>query len=916
MAIPVSRQAAKALVEQISRDHGYLGEEKLRKIDPETRRYVEEALLKKDLMIGSSVMTLAKNLYTSKARFIFELLQNADDNSYMIAAASGSVPFVSFHVHPRHIILECNEDGFTTANLSAICSVGKSSKTGAQGYIGEKGIGFKSVFMAAWKVHVQSGAFSFSFTHRKGESGMGMISPVWEETGEELASPLTRITLHLHETGDEGSLARTRETINEQFEQLEETILLFMKNLKVINVSCYGDGENITSSASCTILRPRLNYAVLKRSTTGNGTTKVDFKYFHITTHEATNLARNENRTYSETEESTRAYSKSQVVLAFPLSETNIPIIKPQDIFVFLPVRPVGFKFLIQADFVTEASRQDIVKDSRRNVGLLEGIADAFTEAVLQFCSHETLRFQWMRYLPAREDKNSDRFWSSLVHKIANRLSSKPVLYCHKKHDLHPIANLRQLGPWFYDGGQPLFDDGDTEQIISQNYDPADLTVLEGYGLRFARFGEALEWVRQDLRQGGLSKLKSPKTTDSWHTQTAKFLRIPFLKASRKWITALKQMDILPLEGGTWASAATGPIYHAQVEGFIIPSDIELRIVAKNVVNAERISLFEELGMETAPVSLVRNKILDRYPEVGIPEGVTLQTSKHHLEFLYLTEFWASHDDARRASYGPLCIYGHNNIMYNPCLYYIYIADKEDPYGPWELFRETSPGSGPGDGARGFQAIFLNEEYLRSSPEKPSHQSLTWVQWFQEWLEVYDYAVLDVVLHGNSTLWGDAAEYLREERPEKFLGALRIHHQHHQGPTDEFIQCVQHTNVLCRGNRRVALKETYFPIQTLERLVKQYVEPDAFFPWLWLETEIEFDSIPDLWRGMLRSYNIGSAADDVDFALQMLRYSLDAMRDKTNIDSSSRNRLIALYNHIQARYREAEDKVASMETIR
>ncbi|KAK7736974.1 hypothetical protein SLS53_006729 [Cytospora paraplurivora] len=816
MTLPVSRQAAKALVEQISRDHGYLGEEKLGRIDPETRRYVEEALLRKDLMIGSSVMTLAKNLYTSKARFIFELLQNADDNSYMIAAASGSVPFVSFHVHPRHIVLECNEDGFTTANLSAICSVGKSSKIGAQGYIGEKGIGFKSVFMAAWKVHVQSGAFSFSFTHRQGESGMGMISPVWEETREELASPLTRITLHLHETGDENSLAKTRETINEQFEQLEETILLFMKNLKVINVSFHGDGENITSSASYSIERPRLNYAVLKRSTTGDARMKEDFKYFHVTIHQATNLVRNENRTYSETEESTRAYSESQVVLAFPLSEMDIPIIKPQDIFVFLPVRPVGFKFLIQADFVTEASRQDIVKDSRRNAGLLEGIADAFTKAVLQFCSHETLRFQWMRYLPDREDRNLDRFWSSLVHKISIRLSNKPILYCHKKNDLHPIGNLRRLGPWFYDNGQPLFDDGDTEQIISQSYDSADLTVLGGYGLHFARFGEALEWVRQDLRQGGLSKLKSPQTPDSWHTQTAKFLRTPFLKASRNWITVMKQMDFLPLEGGLWVSAATGPIYHAQVEGINIPSDIELRIVAKNVVNTERISFFKDLGMETAPVSLVRNKILDRYPEVGFPLDFTLQTSKHHLEFLYLTQHMAGREERH---YMWLCIFVSRRLLcQRPHAGDVYIADENDLYGPWELFRKTNPGPGPGDGAQGYPADFVDEEYFWSSPEKPSEQGLTWVQWFYDRLHVRKYVKFSP---RDSTAWQGAAEYLREQRPEKFLGALRIHHQHNGHPTDQFIQCVQHTDVLCRGNRRVALKESYYPTQTLVKLVKQ-----------------------------------------------------------------------------------------------
>ena len=57
MSIPTSRQNAKALVEKIAKDHGYLGEDKMRRIEPDLRREIEEAFLKKDLMIGSTVIT-------------------------------------------------------------------------------------------------------------------------------------------------------------------------------------------------------------------------------------------------------------------------------------------------------------------------------------------------------------------------------------------------------------------------------------------------------------------------------------------------------------------------------------------------------------------------------------------------------------------------------------------------------------------------------------------------------------------------------------------------------------------------------------------------------------------------------------------------------------------------------------------
>jgi hypothetical protein len=49
-----------------------------------------------------------------------------------------------------------------------------------------------------------------------------------------------------------------------------------------------------------------------------------------------------ENRDLSEAEETSRSYSTSEIVLAFPV-EDSAPIIEPQDVFAFLPVRRMGF---------------------------------------------------------------------------------------------------------------------------------------------------------------------------------------------------------------------------------------------------------------------------------------------------------------------------------------------------------------------------------------------------------------------------------------------------------------------------------------------------------------------------------------------------------------------------------------------
>lgn len=287
---------------------------------------------------------LAKNLYTSQARFVFELLQNADDNQY----TRGQDPYVEFRVYPGRIVIECNEDGFTRQNLTAICDIGKSSKTGSQGYIGEKGIGFKSVFMAAWRGHIQSGDFSFEFVHRKGDSGMGMITPIWQEKRDHsLPLDLTRIILYLHEQSDLVERQRDREIITQQFVDLQDTLLLFLRKLRKIDISFHNEEGHRTEGIMFTLRKfEDSDAAVIERACTDPALNRK--RTYHIVKHIARELARSENRELSHSEEATRSYTTSEIVLAFPVIEDlvtgeKMPVIEPQEVFAFLPVRKMGF---------------------------------------------------------------------------------------------------------------------------------------------------------------------------------------------------------------------------------------------------------------------------------------------------------------------------------------------------------------------------------------------------------------------------------------------------------------------------------------------------------------------------------------------------------------------------------------------
>ncbi|CEJ62510.1 hypothetical protein PMG11_11007 [Penicillium brasilianum] len=225
-----TRETAKKAVEGIAAKLGYVDLAILDRIGnllPEERRIIEQSLRAKDEQKGHSIKTLARNLYSSNARFLFELLQNADDNRFTLAREHNELPFISFNVYPDRIIVEYNEDGFRIEDLSAICSVGESTKAASHSYIGAKGIGFKSVFIAAWKVQIQSGNFSFHFKHKIGDLGLGMVLPDWEDSEYECPDRLTRITLYLHTEGEPHALEHFRQTIFQQLGDLQQTSLLF-----------------------------------------------------------------------------------------------------------------------------------------------------------------------------------------------------------------------------------------------------------------------------------------------------------------------------------------------------------------------------------------------------------------------------------------------------------------------------------------------------------------------------------------------------------------------------------------------------------------------------------------------------------------------------------------------------------------
>ena len=103
-----------------------------------------------------------------------EVIQNANNKKY----AEAVTLILSITVTCECVKIGCNEEGFSREDIQALCRTGRSSKQPGQGYTGEKGIGFKSVFKLANRVHIRSPPYYFQLDQTR---QLGMITPQWDE---------------------------------------------------------------------------------------------------------------------------------------------------------------------------------------------------------------------------------------------------------------------------------------------------------------------------------------------------------------------------------------------------------------------------------------------------------------------------------------------------------------------------------------------------------------------------------------------------------------------------------------------------------------------------------------------------------------------------------------------------------------
>ncbi|KXJ87885.1 hypothetical protein Micbo1qcDRAFT_215118 [Microdochium bolleyi] len=582
-----------------------------------------------DLQAATKV--LSDQLYAKSTRFILELIQNADDNEY----SPDAVPSLEFIFTGSHLRVDCNETGFTPKNVESICSIGRSSKAGCAGYVGEKGIGFKSVFRAADVVWIASRDYEFKFDK---SARLGMIAPILEKFPVARREGWTSLYLQLSDNYDQAQLVK-------ELKGLSPNLLMFLQRLRTIKITTDGGGSgwSLRKSAAAAVTPAKWQTVLSKSAARVVGEDQV----IRLTQNETFNdyIVRYFDVAKMPKEEKRPDIGTSRLTLAFPVDGDGVPTCEEsQSLYAFLPIRDYGFSFLIQGDFLLSASREEIDDLLPWNKALRKNIVNAFIDAVHHF-NKGPLRYTWPRYLPG--DARPRDFFQKTRTEFIERLSREAILEAWNGSLGKPNA-ITYVPIKFRDGfkGPPLTLAPSREgEYLAPKYLEGDLEHLKRLTVLEMDEGLFLADLRVVIVRRGSTFGEMPH---QWHEKLAGVLN----GFSAEAVAKLKDMPIIQLRDKTWVSAEKENLFFPPQgqEKAVVPGGLDVSVVDHDVATPgqARTQLYQSLGVKHFDPAAIKDVIAflhqpwnqQRLRQVSRDDLVA------HLRFLYDNQ-WRNRSDQK-----------------------------------------------------------------------------------------------------------------------------------------------------------------------------------------------------------------------------------------------------------------------------
>lgn len=366
--------------------------------------------LLKDLQ--QSINKLSRDLYRKDSHFLLELIQNAEDNDYDCDNPSLSFNLVKTdptitNAYGGALVISNNEIGFSKDNMKAMCSIGSSFKEKLKGYIGEKGIGFKSVFKVTKSPYIYSNGYQVRFQDEIKEIGLGYIVPEWVESVPKVAiKDNTTIILPLNN----GRIGFSE--VSRMMREFTPETILFLNKIHQLRFSVEGEYD-ITISKNI----ENEHVVSLTISTSVDEQIMVIHKQHLLYTK---NFSRPVNLLIEGREE----VLDRDITISFPIGDT----VNDGAVYAYLPVlENTGMPFILNADFLVPGSRDMIYEDSEWNEWLLHLVPELFVEAFTKFIRISKYRYELYRHIPITT-KLKATYFEPVIKPIIDNLSKLPII--------------------------------------------------------------------------------------------------------------------------------------------------------------------------------------------------------------------------------------------------------------------------------------------------------------------------------------------------------------------------------------------------------------------------------------------------------------------------------------------------------
>ncbi|AMM51216.1 hypothetical protein TH61_08555 [Rufibacter sp. DG15C] len=376
--------------------------------------------------------TVSSDIYSESQRFVFELIQNADD------AAKDTNNEVHFEFYNDCLIVSHNGHSFTQDDIKALTSAGSSTKKADNSKTGYKGIGFKSVFGKSGRVSIFSDGFQFRFDKEKFTAILPwQIIPIWTEVTELPPTIQESIARNKYSVSTIIEI-KNAELLQKDLNELLSSgqILLFLRRVAKISVS---KNEKPIYTIEKKIIHEIDNYKEVTLTRDGKLISSWITKTFgDIPVPEKT---KKELKQDEKTPKKLKDAEFTEISFAAKVDENKIKALKEGEslIFTYLPTKVDDFKFpfLVNGSFLTNAAREGIHEDKIWNQWLFELIAEKILDW-LELLATSKYKFQILHLLPYKFNNQQNELKKSFDISFAEKCHSKKFIITGKENIRNP----------------------------------------------------------------------------------------------------------------------------------------------------------------------------------------------------------------------------------------------------------------------------------------------------------------------------------------------------------------------------------------------------------------------------------------------------------------------------------------------